>query len=125
MGIPSQRAIRVSTLVRAQIANSIQTKLSKTVGFVSIVELVMTNDLSLARVYISVLGDDKLQTLKKLQQSAGFIKKEIGINLNLRKVPALRFYLDDRLEKGDKILQKIKELNLPSQTNPTQNKVEG
>ena len=114
MGIPSQRAIRVSTLVRAQISNTMQTKLNKTIGFVSIVELIMTNDLSLAKVYISVLGEDKLQTLKKLQQSAGFIKKEIASNLNLRIVPELRFYLDDRLEKGDKILRKIKELNLPS-----------
>jgi len=112
MSAPSQRSIRIGGLVKAQIANTIQTKLNKHLDFVSIVEVVMSNDLSQAKVYVSVLGKEKQKTLQKLKQTVGFIKREIAIHLNLRIVPEIRFFLDDRLERGDRVLQKLKELNL-------------
>ncbi|MFH1428563.1 MAG: 30S ribosome-binding factor RbfA [Candidatus Margulisiibacteriota bacterium] len=112
MSTPSPRAIRIAALVKAEIARTIQTKLNKKLEFISIVEVIMSNDLSLAKVYISVLGDKKQETIQALQQSTGFIKKEMAQNLKLRIVPEISFFLDDRLERGDRVLKIIKGLNL-------------
>ncbi|MFC1478024.1 30S ribosome-binding factor RbfA [Candidatus Margulisiibacteriota bacterium] len=117
MSTPSQRAIRIAALVKAEIARTVQTKLNKKIDFISIVEVIMSNDLSLAKVYISVLGKNKQKTLQALQQSTGFIKKEMARNLNLRIVPEISFYLDDRLERGDRVLKMIKDLNIDNSEN--------
>ncbi|MFC1596005.1 30S ribosome-binding factor RbfA [Candidatus Margulisiibacteriota bacterium] len=112
MSTSSHRAIRVAGLVKAEIARTIQTKLNnKDIGFVSIVELKMSNDLSIAKVYVSVFGDQKQKTLKILKQSVSFIRRQIARDLNLRIVPEISFFLDERLERGDNVLKIIKDLN--------------
>ena len=111
MSTPSQRSVRVSGLVKAEIAKVIQTQLSnKDIGFVSVLEVKMSNDLSLARVYVSVFGEHKHKTLKALEKSVGFIRKQIARELSLRIVPEIAFFLDDRLERGDRVLNIIKNL---------------
>lgn len=74
---------------------------------VSAVEL--TSDLSLARVYVTVLGDGGAETLEGLIAAAGFLRKHVGARMQLRQVPTLRFYLDRSEERAESIDRAIAE----------------
>ena len=60
----------------------------------------VTSDLSLARVYVSVLGDGGQDTIDGLLAASGFLRKQLGAQLQLRTVPSLRFYLDETTERA-------------------------
>lgn len=78
----------------------------------SITAIELTNDLSQAKIFISVLGDreDKENSLAGLESSKGFIKKELGNRLKLRHIPDLIFKLDETIEHGlymDKLIDEV------------------
>ncbi len=68
----------------------------------SVVAVRVTNDLSYAKVYISVMGDAEVQNnaIKGLKSAAGFVRRELGHRLQLRHTPELQFELDHSIEQG-------------------------
>lgn len=107
------RLDRVSVLIRQEISTILLRKIdSKKVGFVSIIEVDVAPNLRSARVYFSQLGTnvDIRKTQRFLQQSASFIKGELGKVLSLKTVPNLTFVYDQSLERGDRVLAKMREL---------------
>ena len=78
---------------------------------VSVIELRVTNDLSFADCYISVLGDNakKDDVLDALNQAKGYIKMLIGDRMRLRSMPEFRFKLDESIEYGAYMEKLIKE----------------
>lgn len=73
----------------------------------------VSNDLSYADVYVSVLGEDKIKqdSIEGLENAKGFIKKELGQRLDLRHIPEVRFKIDDTVERGLHIEELISKLN--------------
>lgn len=69
---------------------------------VSITDVEVTNDLSYADVYVSVLGDSKNKedAMLALNQAKGYIKILIGERMRLRSMPEFRFKFDDSIERG-------------------------
>lgn len=69
---------------------------------VSVVRVSVTQDLSYATAYISVLGDEKRQrgAIGAIENAAGFIRKEIGKRVRLRHTPEFIFKLDSSIEYG-------------------------
>ncbi len=80
-------------------------------GMLTITNVVMSPDLSIAKVYLSVFGSPKnsQQILKALAAEEYRFKKAIVSNLRLRIVPELRFYIDSSLDEVDRITQILKE----------------
>ena len=78
---------------------------------VSVIEVRVTNDLSFADCYISVLGDNKKKedVLDALNQAKGYIKMLIGDRMRLRSMPEFRFKLDESIEYGAYMEKLIKE----------------
>ena len=68
----------------------------------SVVSANVTKDLKYAKVYISILGDadTKKEAMKALKNSAGFIRRQVASEMDLRIVPELIFILDESIEKG-------------------------
>ena len=69
----------------------------------SIVKLDVTGDMSYATVYVSAIeGSEKTaESVKALNKSAaGYIRRELGCRLKLRKVPELRFVADNSIENS-------------------------
>lgn len=68
----------------------------------SITKVEVTRDLSYAKIYVSVLGDEseKKETIEGLNSAKGYIRKEIGSNIDLRHSPEPVFYLDQSIEQG-------------------------
>ena len=71
----------------------------------SIVKLDVTGDMSYATVYVSAReGSEKTaESVNALKGAAGYIRRELGARLKLRKVPELRFVADDSIEVSAKI----------------------
>ena len=78
---------------------------------VSVIEVRVTNDLSFADCYISVLGDSskKDDVIEALNQAKGYIKLLIGDRMRLRSMPEFRFKLDESIEYGAYMDKRIKE----------------
>jgi ribosome-binding factor A len=75
------------------------------VGFVTVTAVLVTNDLSHARVMVSVPGEDvdKTRALEGLKSAAGFLRSRAARTLTTRSVPELHFELDRGLEHAARI----------------------
>ncbi len=79
----------------------------------SIVAVRVTNDLSYAKVYVSVMADAEGQkkAIEGLKSAAGFVRRELGHRLQLRHTPELVFEIDHSIEQGAYINKIIHEIN--------------
>jgi ribosome-binding factor A len=81
---------------------------------VSVTQVEITSDLHYAKVYISVIGDQKIkeETIKALQSAAGFIAIHSSKKVVMRYFPNLTFMLDTSVDKQsriDEVLGRIRE----------------
>jgi ribosome-binding factor A len=82
-------------------------------GMVSISSVKITPDLLETRIYISVFNAaDKEVVLKKIQDRAWEIKKELAASVKhqLRRIPELKFFLDDTLDNVFKMEELFKQI---------------
>ena len=71
----------------------------------------VTRDLRWAKVYVSVLEDDKAdEMIKALKKAAGYIRRELGMRVDLRYTPELLFERDRNIAYGVHIAQVLKEV---------------
>jgi ribosome-binding factor A len=109
------RTIRLGVLMQREISALLQNGLNNpNVGFASISNVDVSADFSYATVKFSVLGtkQEQMKTLNALQQSAGFIRSHLAKEIKLRKIPELRFALDENMQNAariDEILHELKE----------------
>ena len=70
------------------------------VGFVTLTYVKMSADLQVARVYYTVMGDEKarLATGKALERAIPFMRRHIAARVRLRRVPELRFTYDESVD---------------------------
>ena len=79
-------------------------------AFISIVSVDVTADLKYAKVYYSALSGDRKEIAKGLKSSAGYIRRQLAQNMNLRMTPELSFIEDHSIEHGahiSKLLESI------------------
>ena len=82
-------------------------------GLISVTEVDVAPDLKTAYVYVSIYGTNEVETKRSfaiLQESAGFIRKELAAVMRMRTVPALTFRMDGSMTYGakmDEIFKKI------------------
>ncbi|ADI27258.1 MULTISPECIES: 30S ribosome-binding factor RbfA [unclassified Geobacillus] len=108
------RATRVGEQMKKELSDIISRRLKDPrIGFVTVTDVRVTGDLQQAKVYISVLGDDKQRenTLKALEKAKGFIRSEIGQRIRLRKTPEIFFEIDETIEYGSRIEQLIRQIS--------------
>ncbi|MCI1218983.1 MAG: 30S ribosome-binding factor RbfA [Bifidobacterium sp.] len=96
------RAARVAKLIQRVIAASIETQLhDQRLANVTITEVRVTNDLQLARVYWTQLGDDgkeqgeRKRATQALRQAKGRLRAAVGAKAGLRLTPELQFMYDE------------------------------
>ena len=109
----SRRTDRLGELFREEISKLLQKGLKDPrVGFATISRVDITEDLSYAKVLVSVMGSDKEKrdTLIGLKSSAGFIRQFLGKGIKIRKIPELSFVLDENLEHAMRIESILAEL---------------
>lgn len=96
------RGQRVGELIRHEIAGLLTKGLKDPrIGFVSVMDVEMSKDLHYATVNVSLYGDEKERksSLIALQNSAGWIRREVGKHVRLRFTPEIRFRTDETLDQ--------------------------
>ena len=90
----------------------------KNIKFVTITDVKVTNDLSFAKVYFTILNDEyKKETLKSLNQASGFIRTKLCERIDIRHMPELQFVYDESIAYGKMIEDKIKEIHINDKKN--------
>lgn len=109
-----KRAERVGDLIKEEVSRIIQHGLKDPgIGFVTITGVEVSDDLKHAKIFYSVLGDDKTKgrSSSALQRARGFIQHEIGVKLRLKYTPEICFHFDPSAEYGAHIEELIKKIH--------------
>ncbi|MDA8086842.1 MAG: 30S ribosome-binding factor RbfA [Nitrospiraceae bacterium] len=111
--LPYKRSKRVADLLREEISDIILKRLKDPrMGFVTVVDVSVTDDLKLARVYVSSLKkEEREQMIEILKSAKNFIRQELGRRIKMKFTPDLEFHVDTTIEYGsriDKLLNEIK-----------------
>lgn len=109
----TNRATRMSDQIHKDIMTILRTKVKDPrINWVTVNEVEVTNDYSLAKIYYSVLESNKQKDIAKALESAkGFIRSELSKGLTTYTVPELRFIFDTSLERGSHILSLISKVS--------------
>lgn len=105
------RIDRVSEDIRRELAAIIRELKDPRVKdkLLTVVNVAVSSDASYAKVYISAM--DGIETAKSavkgLECATGYIRREVGSRLHLRKTPELKFIADDSIERGMNITRKL------------------
>jgi ribosome-binding factor A len=108
----SHRLARVSEVVREVAANAILFELKDPrVKNVTVTRAEVSADLQHAKVFVSVMGSEKEQslTMHGLKSAAGFIQTKVADRLTTRYVPHITFVLDEGVKKSVEIARLIRE----------------
>src|SRR5258708_1891120 len=108
-----KRADRVGERIRVELSDLILKKLNDPrVGFVTITEVRVSDDLRNATVFASVYGDQKKkdESMAGLQSALPYLQKEVFKRLDIKVSPKLYIKLDDTLEKGSKMDALLKQI---------------
>jgi len=98
----SGRMRRVDEAIRQVIGEAAGELKDPRVGFVTVTDVKTSADLSHARVYVSVLGDERRreQTLQGLRSAHGRLQRRVASELHLKRTPALDFVYDDTTDRA-------------------------
>lgn len=102
------RTSRIADQLQRELAQLIQFEVKDPrLGMVTVSHVKVSKDLGFADVYITVLplnGKDEaeaiIDSLKVLNNAAGFLRGELCRNVKLRVMPQLRFHFDETIERG-------------------------
>jgi len=112
--LAGKRAVRVGDQILKEISLLLLEKVKDPrVNGVTITGISLSNDLKLARVYYSVIGEENqiVKAQAGLDSAKGFIKRKMGSRLSLRYIPEISFVHDPSLESGsymDRLLDELK-----------------
>ena len=82
------------------------------IRFVTITGCDITSDLSFAKVYVTVLEEEKKkEILEKLNNAAAFIRGKLSERVEIRHTPELKFFYDESIAYGEKIEKIIDEIH--------------
>ena len=117
--MPNRRHIQVGEEIQQIVSYLIQRELKDPrIGFATITNVEVTQDLRFARVYVSVMGTDeeRKDTMTALQSARGFVRHEVATRMTTRTVPEIQFKLDRGLEYSDQINRLLNEIKVADAT---------
>jgi len=106
----STRTERFEQLIKEEVSKIIREDVSDPrIGFVSLTKVDVSPDLKNAKIFVSILGNDKQKndSMAGLTSATSFVRGKLGGMIRNRNVPELCFIQDDSLEKGSQVLNII------------------
>ncbi len=112
----SRRTERVASTIQKELAQIIQRELNdpRLIGMPSITRVKISPDLSVADVFVTIMGTEGQQTaaLNALRHSAGMMRSKLTKMLSMRQSPFIKFHIDENLKREIAVLdllRKVKE----------------
>ena len=111
----SRRTERLASTIRQELAMMIQRELNdpRLTGLPSITRVKVSEDLSVADVYVTVMGSPGHQraALNALRHSAGLMRSLLTKALSIRQTPFLKFHLDEAAKKEIEVLELLHKIS--------------
>ncbi len=102
----NHRKSRVADGVRDEVAMIISREIrDPRLGFVTVIRVEMPVDQSVAKIYVSPMGEAKVQleTMRALHHSRGFVRKLLSQRMRTRTVPEIMFVQDRGLDNAERV----------------------
>jgi ribosome-binding factor A len=109
----SRRIAKIAEAVREQVSTSILFELKDPrVTNVTVTRVEVSSDLRNAKVYVSIMGDEKTQrlSLRGLESARGFLQAKIAEHVQTRYTPILRFHLDQGVKRSIEASRLLREV---------------
>lgn len=115
-----KRADRVKELLREEISRYVQSIQDPHLGFVTVTEIKLSNDLQHARMFYSVIGEEeqKKYTHALLLDHMYPLRKLLGKRLSLRRIPEIQLVSDDTSEKASRIFSLLNQIHEEKENTP-------
>jgi len=111
-----RRVARVAEQIRREVSQMLLSEIKDDrvgAGMVSVTDVAVSNDLQHAKIFVSIYGseDAKAETMEGLRSATGFIRSELGQRVRLRRTPEVIFLEDNSIERGNRVLSLLNQLN--------------
>jgi len=113
----SRRVLKAAQAIREVVSMAIITDIKDPrVKDVTVTFVEVSGDMRMAKVHVSVMGDETKQNLclKGLQSSVGYLQKKVGNRIDTRYTPRLQFQLDKGLQNAMSVTRILEEV-LPAE----------
>ena len=116
----SIKNVRINSEVQRALSELIRmgVKDPRVSSLTSVTDVEVAPDLKTAKVFVSVLGDEKKQkdTLEGLKSAMPYLRSQLAKSINLRNTPELRFHLDTSIEYGMHMSELINQVKAKDKT---------
>ncbi len=120
--MPARRVLKAAEAIREVVSMAILTELrDPRIQDVTVTYVEVSPDMRLAKVHVSVMGDEAKQnlSLKGLQNAAGFLQQKVAKRIDTRYTPRIRFALDQGVKHSIEVTRILGEL-LPEDEESTE-----
>ncbi|HXG65907.1 MAG TPA: 30S ribosome-binding factor RbfA [Blastocatellia bacterium] len=110
--MPGRRPERVAEQIKEEVSLIISGDLQDPrIGFVTVTDATVTPDLRYAKIFVSVLGSDEQvkESLAALEHARGFVRRQLGVALRLKRTPELHFVYDETIQTAARIEEILSE----------------
>ncbi len=110
----SIRTQRVAAVIKHEVSQIIDRDLrSDLMALVTVIDVRMSADLKVAKIYVSVFnsGSPKQEIVDRLKGHQKAIRSQIGAHLRLKFTPEIHFYLDETLDRVERIENLLKQIH--------------
>ncbi len=116
----SRRVAKVSAAVKREVSQLLLFDIKDDrvgSGMVSVTDVEVSGDLQHAKIFVSIYGTDeaRTETMAGLQAVTGYVRRELGKRLQLRRTPEVIFKEDRSFERGTRVLSLLNDLNTDKQ----------
>lgn len=125
----NRRVSRVASLIQQEVSQMVQLEIKDDrvgAGMVSVTDVDVSGDLQHAKIYVSIYGTEeaKAETMAGLKSATGYVRRELGRRVRLRRTPEIIFIEDKGLERGDRMLALLNQLSQERQSKEMEQKDE-
>jgi ribosome-binding factor A len=120
--MPSYRAERIGQQIHQIVSILLDREMADPrLAGTNVTHVQVSGDLRVAKIFVAPNGDQATtrDMLDGLEHAAGFVRRQIARNLELRVAPEVRFVLDTSIEKGERFLRALEQLHAEEQVDQT------
>lgn len=111
-----RRVARVASLIKREVSQMLMSGIKDDrvgAGMVSVTDVEVSGDLQHAKVFVSIYGTDeaRAETMEGLKAATGYVRRELGQRIRLRRTPEVLFREDRAVERGTRVISLLNQLN--------------
>ena len=123
-----RRVSRVASLIKREVSQMLMSGIKDDRvggGMVSVTDVEVAGDLQHVKVFVSVYGDEaaKQEAMEGLKSATGYVRRELGKRVRLRRTPTVMFVEDKGIERGSGVLSLINQLAIEREEKGTDAKL--